>query len=77
MLSLALSVCAVCKDELGAESGACCGRCQRIVCRVCSAARGRTHESVLCADCQGLPRPAGFRNTTLYRSWRRLRLGQG
>jgi hypothetical protein len=66
--------CAVCSDRLRGRTVECCGRCQQLVCRACSKQRGRTHESVLCSHCLGLPRPAGLRATSPYRAWKRLRL---
>jgi len=66
------AACPLCGDRLPPRSGEPCGRCQRIVCGACSRRRGRSHESVLCAECAGLPRPTGFRRTAFYRAWRRL-----
>ncbi len=67
--------CALCSDRLAQHAGCPCGRCQRIVCRACSRLRGRYHESVLCRDCTGDPKPLGFHATGLYRTWKRMIAG--
>lgn len=67
--------CAVCGDRVGVRHEAECGRCHRLVCRACSHARGRTHETVLCLKCAGAPEPTGWRATPVYRTWQRLRAG--
>lgn len=67
--------CAVCRDRFSIDTRDCCGRCNRLVCRACSRLRGRSHESVLCIECAGTPRPKGFQRTPIYRSWKRLLAG--
>lgn len=73
-LSIAQPVCAVCADRFHTRAD-CCGRCNRLVCRACSQPRGRSHESVLCDHCMGMPRPAGIRASGLYRSLKRIAAG--
>lgn len=74
-LTMARTSCAVCGDRFQRQEGDCCGRCQRVVCRACADVRGRWHESVLCVECQGGPRPHGLRATPVYRAWRRMMAG--
>jgi hypothetical protein len=74
-LAIPQPACAECHDAFIMHSGDCCGRCHRVVCRACSSQRGRFHESVLCASCNGTPKPTGFRATTLYRMWKRVLAG--
>ena len=75
IVSISRPMCQMCGDRFQVRAGDCCGRCNRIVCRACSRARGRSHESVLCAKCDGVPPASGFRATPAYRAWRRLVLG--
>jgi hypothetical protein len=70
-LTLALTVCAVCGDRFQSQGG-CCGRCNRMVCTACSRPRGRSHESVMCDQCTGAPRPTGLKASSIYRTWKRL-----
>lgn len=73
--TVAQSACSICRDRFHVHTGDCCGRCNRIVCRACASMRGRSHQSVLCAECQHVPRPTGLRATPLYRGWKRLLAG--
>ncbi|HEU4753574.1 MAG TPA: hypothetical protein VFU47_10745 [Armatimonadota bacterium] len=68
--------CAVCGDRFVSYYEDCCGRCQRIVCRACSFPRGLSHESVLCVECHGAPKPKGVRRLGLFRRLKRLLLGR-
>jgi len=64
--------CSECGDRFVPEPGDHCGRCHRRVCRACSHKRGRWHETVLCVECAGDPKPTGLRATPVFRAWRRM-----